>query len=92
MIETLEGEVWRGRAIAPVRLLGEIAALVVQKRPGEEDEEQRHEADGHALGHEPSAIPHRYLLTMKTGVPISTCWNSHSASGMRMRMHPCEAE
>ena len=22
-----------------------------------------------------------YLATMKTGVPISTCWNSHSASG-----------
>jgi hypothetical protein len=29
---------------------------------------------------------------MNTGVPICTRWNSHSASGMRIRMHPCEAE
>src|SRR6476659_4760470 len=29
---------------------------------------------------------------MKTGVPIFTCWKSHSASGMRMRMQPCDAE
>ena len=75
-----------------VRLLREVASLVVQERPREKDEEERDEADGHALGHEPSAIRHGYLLTMKTGVPISTCWNSHSASGIRMRMQPCEAE
>ena len=29
---------------------------------------------------------------MNTGVPSFTRWNSHSASGMRMRMQPCEAE
>ena len=29
---------------------------------------------------------------MKTGVPISTCSNSHSASEISIRMQPCEAE
>ena len=36
--------------------------------------------------------PSRYLAMMKTGVPTFTCWKSHSASGIRMRMQPCEAE
>ena len=31
-------------------------------------------------------------LVMTTGVPISTCVNSHSASGMCIRMQPCDAE
>ena len=91
-VEALEREVGRRGPIAAIRLLREIAALVVQQRPGEEDEEERDEADGHALGHEPSTRRHRYLLMMKTGVPTSTCWKSHSASGMRMRMQPCDAE
>ena len=30
--------------------------------------------------------------TMKTGVPTETCAKTVSASGMRMRMQPCEAE
>ena len=92
LIEALEREVRRGGTLTAVRLLREIASLVVQKRPREKDEKERDEADGHALGREPSAIPHDYLLTMKTGVPISTCWNSHSASGIRIRMQPCDAE
>jgi hypothetical protein len=29
---------------------------------------------------------------MNTGVPTFTWLNSHSASEMRMRMQPCEAE
>ncbi len=33
-----------------------------------------------------------YASVMATGVPILTCWKSHSASGMCMRMQPCEAE
>jgi hypothetical protein len=33
-----------------------------------------------------------YREMMKTGVPIFTCRNSHSASEIRMRTHPCEAE
>jgi hypothetical protein len=33
-----------------------------------------------------------YALTMKTGVPMRTWPKSHSASGIRMRMQPCEAE
>ncbi len=78
--------------LAAIRRLREIAALVVQERPREEDEEERDEADGHALGHEPGARRHVYLSMMKTGVPIFTCWKSHSASGIRMRMQPCEAE
>ena len=36
---------------------------------------------------------HRRLPgTMKTGIPTSTRRNSHSASAMRMRMQPCDAE
>ena len=38
------------------------------------------------------AITRNYADTMKTGVPTSTWSNSHSASGMRIRMQPCEAE
>jgi hypothetical protein len=34
----------------------------------------------------------RYASVMTTGVPMWTCWNNHSASGMCMRMHPCDAE
>ena len=32
------------------------------------------------------------LRRSRTGVPYVTCVNSHSASGIRIRMHPCEAE
>ena len=41
----------------------------------------------------PRLRPHGiYASTMKTGVPMRTWPNSHSASGMRIRMQPCEAE
>jgi len=33
-----------------------------------------------------------YASVMTTGVPSFTWWKSHSASGMCIRMHPCEAE
>jgi hypothetical protein len=33
-----------------------------------------------------------YAATMKTVVPTETWLKSHSASGIRMRMQPCEAE
>ncbi len=33
-----------------------------------------------------------YASVMTTGVPSLTWWKSHSASGMCMRMQPCEAE
>ncbi len=33
-----------------------------------------------------------YARTMKTGVPTRTRLNSHSASGIRMRTHPWDAE
>jgi hypothetical protein len=39
-----------------------------------------------------SAAMTRYAPMMKTGVPIRTCWNIHSASGIAMRMQPCETE
>ena len=32
------------------------------------------------------------LSVIRTGVPISTWWNTHSASGMCIRMQPCDAE
>ena len=43
-------------------------------------------------GDEPRAPRERHFETMKTGVPTFTCWNSHSASEIRMRMQPCETE
>ena len=42
------------------------------------------------LSRSPNPAP--YAGTMYTGVPISTCANSHSACGISMRMQPCEAE
>ena len=50
----------------------EIAPLVADERPREQEEEERDEADGHALAHEPRARRHCYFEMMKTGVPIST--------------------
>ena len=37
-------------------------------------------------------LDRKALQTMRTGTPSCTRWNSHSASGMRRRMQPCEAE
>src|SRR5262245_24495619 len=34
----------------------------------------------------------RQLSVIRTGVPSATWWNTHSASGMCIRMQPCEAE
>ena len=92
VVQPLEREVGRGRPVAAVRLGSERAPLVGEKRPREQDEQERDEADGHALANEPGSSRHRYFAMMKTGVPISTWRNSHSASGMRIRMQPCEAE
>ena len=50
------------------------------------------DADGDALSGELGAACHGQRSTMKTGVPTLTCRNSHSASGIRIRMQPCEAE
>ena len=92
LVEALEREVGRRRALAARGRRGESAALVVDERPGEQDEEQHDEPHGHALGDEQQRGAARSTEMMNTGVPIFTRWNSHSASGMRMRMHPCEAE
>jgi hypothetical protein len=40
----------------------------------------------------PGCATGNYAETMKTGVPMWTWLNSHSASGTYMRMQPCEAE
>ncbi len=93
LVEPLEREVR-----APAGRSPRAAALLRSppssrdERPREQDEEERDEADGHALGDEPRARRHRYFEMMKTGVPISTWRKSHSASGIRIRMQPCEAE
>lgn len=78
--------------VSAVRRGGEVAARRAHELPHEEREQEHDEADGDALEDEPRALSQGQCGTMKTGVPISTFWNSHSASGMRMRMHPCEAE
>ena len=38
------------------------------------------------------AVSAPQLSVITTGAPISTWWKSHSASGICMRMQPCEAE
>jgi hypothetical protein len=87
LVQPLEREV--GRDLAALERVG----LVADEAPGEKREEQRDEPDGRALRDEPhSTSAHAYLRTMKTGVPTVTRWNSHSASVIRIRMQPCEAE
>ena len=72
--------------------VGEPAAFVRQQGPQEQDEEQSDESDRDTLSDPPRSRGHRYSSTMKTGVPTFTRWNSHSASEMRMRTQPCDAE
>jgi hypothetical protein len=55
-----------------------------------EDPNRRPLREGCARGCHDAEAP--YLETMKTGVPTFTCVKSHSASEIRMRTHPCEAE
>src|SRR6185295_19444779 len=52
---------------------------------------QRLDDDDLALEPGRDAVP-AHAGTMKTGVPTETWANTVSASGMRMRMQPCEAE
>ena len=92
LVEPFERELGGLRELSARGPLREVASLLRDERPHEQDEEQQHEPDRDALGDELRAVRHGYNETMKTGVPTSTWLNSHSASEMRMRTHPCEAE
>ena len=94
LVEPLEREVGRPGRSPRAAAAARSPPSSVDERPDEQGEEQRDEPDGDALGDEPAragpSTAHRE--TMKTGVPTFTCRKSHSASGIRIRMQPCEAE
>src|SRR5438128_4415190 len=69
----------------------DAAVSLVRQAPAEDCEQTRD--DGHrSCLRAQLQPPGRHAATMKTGVPMSTWSNSHSASGMYIRMHPCERE
>ena len=64
--------------------------VVLGHLPHEQPEQPGDEGEGANLSDEPDPAGH--AATMKTGVPTSTCVNSHSTWGISIRMQPCEAE
>ena len=69
-----------------------LLAAALGELPDEQREQQGHEPDRQCLRAELQPCAHLTAETMKTGVPTVTWLKSHSASGMCMRMQPCEAE
>ena len=74
----------------PERLRHAFVA-VMGDTPDQQGEQAEHESQRQPLCCEPYRAGHQ-AATMNTVVPTSTWLNSHSASGMCMRMHPCETE
>ena len=76
--------------------LADLGGLLpaLQHLPAEQPEHRGDDPDRDDLPDElrASGRSRPQLGTMKTGVPTSTRWKSHSASGISMRMQPCEAE
>ncbi len=56
----------------------------------EQAEQRDDDGDGHDLRAETQ--PADSSARCRPGVPMSTWVKSHSTSGIRMRMHPCETE
>jgi len=59
---------------------------------GHEREQEDATRTAEAHGAQCRAVPGAYAGTMNTVAPTTTWSKSHSASGMRIRMHPCESE
>ena len=74
----------RSHDLSFVDLLRGAAAAAVRDVPDEQAEEGEHDGDGGEL----CEAAHQ---TMNTVVPMPTWLKSHSASGMCMRMQPCDA-
>ena len=74
----------------PERLRHALVA-VVGHPPDQQREKAEDESEREALRGEPGRTRHQ-AATMNTVVPTSTWLNSHSASGMCIRMQPCETE
>ena len=92
-VEAREVEVRRGGRFPFASSRGD-ALVLVHDLPDEQGEQPGDDRDRQRL--QARLQPRRHDVTqagtMKTGVPTSTWSNSHSASGMYMRMQPCEAE
>src|SRR5262249_38683987 len=76
-------EARRGDDLALVGLPRGVAGVVVGELPDQQPEQRAHERDRPDL----RELPHQMMNTV---VPTETWSNSHSASGMYMRMQPCE--
>jgi hypothetical protein len=66
------------------------AATATAARATSESEGRRKAPLSHSGLGRPSGSA--YAETITTGVPTETWPNSHSASGIRIRMQPCDAE
>ena len=81
-----------GAATGPPRASSSAAPVLVPERdlPHEQPEERRDPGERDRLSDALDRSGH--ARTMNTGVPTSTCSNSHSTCGISIRMQPCEAE
>ena len=89
-VQPFQVEVHRHRVLPSVELLRDAVPVVLDDLPDEEPEQQRDEPERADLACE--LEPGHQAPTMNTVVPMSTVLNSHSASAMYIRMHPCETE
>src|SRR5919204_2982848 len=90
-VQTRKIEVRSGRTLARGKRARDAAPVPVHDAPDQQREQRRHQRNGERLRKEPQAAGHQ-SGTIKTAVPMRTWTKSHSASGMRIRMHPCETE
>ena len=90
LVEAVEVERRRGDDLAPRKVVGGAVLVPEGDLPDEQPEEGGNPDERDRLADALDRSGH--ALTMNTGVPTSTCSNSHSTCGMSMRTQPCDAE
>src|SRR5262249_17513411 len=90
-VQAAEVEDGSSRALPLVERLRDALLVVVHHAPDEQGEQRDDECYGQRLGTEPELARHQVGM-MKAVVPTFTWLKSHPASGMCIRMHPCETE
>ena len=89
-VEAVEVERRRGDDLAPCEIVGGAVLVPERDLPDEQPEEGGDPDERDRLADALDRSGH--ALTMNTGVPTSTCSNSHSTCGISMRTQPCDAE
>src|SRR5205807_4811334 len=88
-VQPLEVEIDRLRTMARGERARDRRLVTLHDLPDEQPEQRDDEPERCDL---PGELERLHAATMNTVVPRSTVLKSHSASGMYIRMQPCEAE